>query len=189
VKRLGVLTALALLAAGCALTQGNYRLVEPGVRSMDETDRVYSRLAWSSAAEGKIETWTVDGFSLESLKFYEGIADSETMLPNRANDITAARFRASMTPLESVEFVVDSLYGSPFTPRSVRPAHFGRADGFRFEVSYWRGDGVKREALVTGATVKGRLHVIIYEGTALYHFERYRPDVERLLESIALIDS
>jgi hypothetical protein len=48
---------------------------------------------------------------------------------------------------------------------------------------------VKREALVTGATVKGWLHVIVYEGSALYHFERYRPDVERLLESIALIDS
>ena len=48
---------------------------------------------------------------------------------------------------------------------------------------------MKREPFVTGATVKGRLHVIVYEGTALYHFERYRPDVERLLESITLIDS
>ena len=66
---------------------------------------------------------------------------------------------------------------------------FGRAEGFRFEISYWRRDGVKRDAIVAGATIKRRLQIIVFEGTSLYHFERYRLEIEHMLECISLIDS
>ena len=91
---------------------------------------------------------------------------------------------AAMTMPEVSEFVAESLFSSRFPPRNVRPAPFGSADGFRFEVSYAGTAGVKREAIVAGAVLDKRLHVIAYEGTALYHFGKYRHEVEHILRSV-----
>ncbi|MBI2205321.1 MAG: hypothetical protein HYU41_15845 [Candidatus Rokubacteria bacterium] len=37
---------------------------------------------------------------------------------------------------------------------------------------------------VAGAVVNGRLHAIVYDSTALHHFGRYRPEAERVIESV-----
>jgi hypothetical protein len=96
-------------------------------------------------------------------------------------------FRVTMTPSEIVELVADtwSLFGaSKIRATGLRPAKFGTADGFRFELTFvWR-DGVDAEATVVGAVIKQQLQLIVYSGTRLHYFEKYRPTVERLLDSI-----
>jgi hypothetical protein len=184
----GVLVACALLAAGCG-GLGLYTLVEPRVRSMGGAYTVQPRLAWSTASlRDWPETWTIDGVALERLRFFTGLAEGQPLLglqPAGTAD-PRARFSTAMTRPELAELVAESLFGSRYPPRHVRPARFGGAPGFRFEVSYATSDGVRREALVAGAVIRARLHVIVYDGTALYHFEKYRDEVERILESITL---
>jgi hypothetical protein len=176
-----------LLATGCAVVE-TYRPVEPGVRSIGGVYTVEPGLAWSSSTTGKLEMWTIDGVALENLRFFTGIADGEPLPVSRAVviDDRRPRFRSWMTAAETSDFVAESLYGTQFTPKNVRPAPFGRASGFRFELSYTARDGVQRDALVAAAVVQQRLHLIAYEGTALYHFARYRGEVERIIGSVRL---
>jgi hypothetical protein len=188
------LCALAVVAAatasGCAHTGlGIYQLVEPGVRSMDGEYTIKSQRSWSKTDSGKIETWTIDGFALEQLRFFKGIADGESMLLGRMPMESQARYRAAMTPMEITELIMDSLFGSQFSAKAARPSPFGRAPGFRFEVSYWSADGTRRDALVAGAALKNRLQVIVYDGVSLYYFDKYRQEVESMLESIVLAGS
>ena len=45
---------------------------------------------------------------------------------------------------------------------------------------------MNRRALVAGAVLKHRLHVIVYDGLALYHFGQYREEAERVIDSVSL---
>ncbi len=182
--RLGALATCALLLGGCA-SPSRYRLVEPGARSTAGAYTVQPGLAWSSIGAGKVETWTIDGLSLESLRFFTGIAEGESILGGRAAEDRRARFSTSMTLPEVAEFVADSLFGR-FPPRNVRPARFGGAPGFRFEVSYTTRDGVHREALVAATVLQKQLYVIAYTGTSLHHFARYRDEAEHVIDSVRL---
>jgi len=86
-----------------------------------------------------------------------------------------------------MELVVDtwSLFGaSKIQATGLRPAKFGSVDGFRFDLALVWADGVEARATVAGAVVKKRLQVIVYSGTRLYYFEKHRPTVDRLLDSI-----
>ncbi len=184
--RLLMLAAWTVIAMGCAATGARYTLVEPRARAIADVYTVEPQLAWTSFSSGKIETWTINGFALEVLRFYQGIDEGEPMLKGGANEDKRPRFRSAMTPTEVTEFVVESVFGPRITPKNVRPAPFGSAQGFRFEVTYFTRDGVKRDALVAGAVLKNRLHVIVYDGTSLYHFGKYRAEAERVIESVRL---
>jgi hypothetical protein len=181
------LIVLALLAPGCASLRSSYRAVSPGVHTIGNAYTVDPRITWSRTyMYGLYEMWTVDGTGLETLRFYTGITDGQPILRGGANEAQRPRFRASMTAAEISDLVAASLFGSRYPPRDVRPAPFGGVDGFRFEVSYAVSGGVKREAIVTGAVVDKRLHVIAYEGTALYHFAKYREEAEHIVRSVRL---
>jgi len=179
---LGALAACALLLGGCAVAS-RYRLVEPGTRSMAGAYTVQPGLAWSSIGAGKTEAWTIDGLALEGLRFYIGVAEGESILGG--DSVRRGRFSATMTLPEVAELVADSLFGR-FPPRNVRPARFGGAPGFRFEVSYATRDGVHREALVAAAVLHKHLYVIAYTGTSLHHFTRYRDEAEHVIDSVRL---
>jgi len=179
---------VAIVALGVALTAcataNTYSLVEARQHPIDTFYSVEPNVAWTATSTGKVETWTIDGYSLESLRFFKGIADGEPMVTGGPNEEQRPRFRATMTLTETAEFVATSLFGSRITPRDVRPASFGGAPGFRFDVAYATREGVERKALVAGAVVGERLHVIVYDGTSLHHFGKYRPQAERVIESV-----
>jgi len=174
--------ALGITLAACA--PKTYSLVEPRPRPIDTFYSVEPGVAWTATSTGKIESWTIDGYALESLRFFKGIADGEPMVTGGANEEQRPRFRATMTLTESAELVATSLFGARVTPTDVRPAAFGGAPGFRFDVAYATRDGVERKALAAGAVVNDRLHVIVYDGTSLHHFGKYRAEAERVIESV-----
>jgi hypothetical protein len=183
--RVGILAALAVVTPGCA-TISVYSKIEPRAHTIGGAYTVEPRLAWSAVPGRRQDTWTIDGFRLESLRFFKGVAEGESLTGDGAPEARRPRFRTAMTPSELTEFVAESLYGSRYPPRRVRPAPFGGAPGFRFEVSYITRDGVEREGLVAGAVLQNQLHVIAYDGTALHHFARYREEVEAILATIRL---
>jgi hypothetical protein len=177
---------LTALASGCATATKGYTLIEPHVTPVDEAYVVEPGLRWSSVSNGKIETWTIDGVALERLVFFKGIGEGEPMIAATDKDDKRPQFRAALTLAEVAEFVVESLYGSRLTAQDLRPAPFGGSPGFRFELAYATRDGVNRRALVAGAVLKHRLHVIVYDGLALYHFGQYREEAERVIDSVSL---
>ena len=178
--------ALLLLVTGCAGMNRPYTLVEPRVRPIDDFYTVEPGIAWTSWSKDKIEAWTIDGYELQRLRFFKGVAEGEPIFPAGQDAERRPRFRAAMTPSEIAEYVVESIFGARILPRDVRPATFGGAPGFRFEVLYHTRDGVNRQGLVVGAVVKNKLHVIVYDGVQLHHFGKYRADAERVIDSVKL---
>jgi hypothetical protein len=122
--------------------------------------------------------------TLDALIFYEGVEDGQPLIMMPRRDARPPRFRTAMTPAELTEFVAASLFGTRFPPTDVRPAPFGSAPGFRFDVAYEANEGARYSAIVALAVLGGRLYVIAYTGTSLYHFDKYRDEAERILASI-----
>ena len=193
-RLIAFLLVLLAGAVGCAL----YTVVEPSRTRIGDSFSVEPQIRWTSIRQsGSSDLWTVDGPALESLRLVKDVADGQTLLgtaistPGPGGRTTPEdkqpRFRASMTPSEIMELVVDTwtLVGaSKIQATGLRPAKFGSADGFRFELAFVWPDGVEARAIVAGAVVKSRLQLIVYSGTRLHYFDKYRPAIDRLFESV-----
>ena len=180
--RFAVVVALMATLAACA----EYSLVEAKRQTMAGAYTVDPGIQWSKSKQDKVEMWTVDGPALESVRFYQGLtegdrlfkADEEKKLPTYAPTMTAS---------EVMEFVVDSLSrggSGNVTATALRPADFGAAPGFRFELSFTTADGLWFDGLAIGATIDGKLHLILYSGARQHYFPKYKDEVERMIGTI-----
>ena len=193
-RLIAVLLVVLAGAAGCPA----YTVVEPARTRVGEGYSVEPQIRWTSLRQaGRSELWTVDGPVLNWLRLVKDVADGETLLGRaittpgpgggRTPEDKQPRFRATMTPSEIMELVVDTwtlLGASKIQATGLRPAKFGSADGFRFELAFVWPDGVEARAMVAGAVVKSRLQLIVYSGARLHYFDKYRPAVDRLFESV-----
>lgn len=191
-----VVLAILLTIAGCA----PYALVEPVRTRIGDTYSVEPQVRWTSLRQGgRTELWTIDGPGLESIRFIKNVGDGETLFGRavvtagpgggRTPEDKQPRFRATMTPSEIMELVADTwsvLGASKVQTTDLRPAKFGAADGFLFNFAFVWPDGAEARAMAAGAVVKQRLQLVVYSGTQLHYFDKYRPTVDRLLESIRI---
>ncbi|MFQ5785981.1 MAG: hypothetical protein ACE5H8_14325 [Alphaproteobacteria bacterium] len=177
---------IVLWLAACA----QYSLVEPGKRKIGEAFTVEPAIAWSASAEGKLETWTVDGPALEAIHFVKALADGDPLLgPGRPEEKRPV-FRKDMSESEVMEFLIDSIAASGIArveASGLRPISFGAVPGFRFEFSYLSAEGLEMDGMAAGAIVDGKLYVIIYSGAHAYYYPKYMPEVERLIDSIEML--
>lgn len=176
--------ALALFVAGCA----TYSLIEPKRTAIGDLYTVEPQIRWSATRIGRAEIWTVDGPSLQAIRFIKGLRDGDTLFEGRTQ-AKPPQFKKDMTASDIMEFVIDSLSvqgGQKIATRNLRPVPFGNDPGFRFDVSLVSRQGLHEEALVAGAVVRERLHLIIYSGPRAHYFPKYKPEVERLIESIQM---
>ncbi len=180
-----VLVLLAALAvAGCA----RYTLLEPRPTTLADLYEVDPQIAWSATSHGKWEIWTVDGPNLEALQFLKGLADGEPLFAAQGGE-KRARFDKTMSPNEIVEFIVDSLAATgaqKVQATGLRPAKFGNADGFRFELSYQTQSGLSKKAIAAGAVVKEHLYLIVYSGLAQHYFPKHRDHAEAVIRSVRM---
>jgi hypothetical protein len=185
-RRLLPLAVLALAAGGCAAMAGPaaYKLVEPPRVSIDAAFTVEPQFAWSATTAGKIESWTIDGFALNAVRFYKGIYDGEPLLPGGIGTEKRPRFQTSMSVTEIAEMVSDTLFAGRVRARNLQPVTFAGAPGFRFESIYVTQAGVDRRALVMGGVLRNKLYVIVYDAVALYYYGRYEAHVVKLFESV-----
>lgn len=175
--------AFALALVGCAVGPPRPTLVERHSAVIGDALTV----EWTSLRVEGRETWTVDGFALDALHFFPGVADGNGLLPSPAKGPdTRPRFRRGMSEPEIAELVVDTLFPGRPQARNLRPFDFGRQPGFRFDVDYVTPGGLQRQALVAGAVVRERLQLIVYDAVALHYFAKHRDVVERILSSVQL---
>jgi hypothetical protein len=186
--------ALLAILVGAAACESAVGL---GRTHVGESFSVEPQIRWTSIPwSGKGKLWTVDGTNLQSLRVLTEIADGDTLL---RGDIVAAgpvgakapkdkqpRFQATMTPSEIMDLVVDTwalLGASQIETSGLHYFRFGNRDGFRFDLAFVWPDGVEARALVTGAVARQRLYLIVYEGTRLHYFGKYKPTVDVLVDS------
>lgn len=208
-KRNVLVLALALAVTSCAY----YTLVKPERRAVGNLYTVETQIAWSKATEGRIESWTVDGPLLESVRFLNGLKDGDSLLKTTTKETKLPRFRSHMTPSEVMEFFVASvksigggleaahlaagrvssaavqrasINAATVKATNLRPTSFGTLPGFRFDLSFLSKEGLEREGMVVGTIHEGQLYLIIYTGTREYYYSKYREEVERIVSSIEI---
>lgn len=193
---------LCLLLSACA----GYALVPPGAVEIDGKIKVRTERAWSWKAEqGGLIHWTRDGPALERLVFH-AVADGKSLYPaideeakqhfidklaRTERDVVSLAFKATMTEGELMDLLAASFERADL--RHVRtlkfsPASFAAHPGFRLEYeALGKEDEVRRRGLAAGAVIDGKLYVINYFGTALYHFDKTLPDVQAIIDSVEII--
>jgi len=175
--------ACAALVGACA----QYTLVGTERRSVGGAFSVAPQIEWSAFEEGPLDVWTVDGTSLQSVRFATGLEDGASLFRPRGADSPMPAFRSDMTAIEVMELVVESLKrvgAANVRAHELRPAAFGTLSGFRFDLTLASQEGLEYRGLATGAVGEGRLLLVLFLATREHYFERYRPPVERMLESI-----
>lgn len=180
--RLAVLCLVGVALAGCA----GYSLVKTGTHDIDGVYTVQTPIQWSRKTEGKLETWTVDGTTLEGLYFIKGLRKGETLYRVGPNE-KLPNFDPAMKPSEIMEFVIDSMASRGAVDvkgRGLRPWDFGGVPGFRFDLSFKTSDGLAFDGVAVGAVIDNELQAIVFAGAAVYYFPKYKDDIESLLRSI-----
>jgi hypothetical protein len=188
--------SLTLLLAGCSaysvvppsrqVVQGQLS-IETGARWNRVAQRTPESMFYSSS--GPVEVWTVDGESLDSVVFFAGIFDGAPLIVLPGDKPALAPFHASMTPSEVMDLVEAMLARVSNTTvtktHDLRPVQFAGADGFRFEISYSERDDIDRELAAVGAVRNKKLYLVIFQGTKLYHYGKYLPEFERIVQSMS----
>ena len=164
----------------------SYSLIAAGSHDLGPY-AVHTPIEWNRSP-GAMPSWTVDGLALQSLVFVSGVDDGDRLFPAIPDDQGRA-FQENMRSSDLAELIVESfalISGAvAIEIDDVRPADFGPWEGFRFGMQFASATGLEERAIVLGAVVDDRLHVILYRGARHHYFDKYLPQVEQLLASIA----
>lgn len=184
------LGASVLLLAAC----GSVLKVAQGEVVIKDRLGVKAEHAWNQFERGVDDgttTWTNEGVTVDSLKFYVGIKDGAVIapLPPQAKGVQPLTFRASMQAQQIVALYESmlTLDGSSFTLDKLEPTEFLGQKGFRFEYTLNRkADEVPMRGLAVGAVHKGELFLVHYTAPRLVFFQRYQGRVEAIVRSAQL---
>ncbi len=177
------LMVLILLAA-C----GRFSLVEPERRSIADFYSVESQIEWSRISDSGAELWTVNGPGLDAIRFFSALYDGDTMF-EADGDEKLPRYRSEMKPNDVMELVVDSVAregANEVEAAALQPVAFGDQDGFRFELTLLSPQGLEMQGIVVGHQDERALYLILYTGTTMYYFPKYKPTVEEIIASIEI---
>lgn len=190
---------LMLVLTACA----GYQLVEPKRVTVNDTLSVEPGMNWnrlySETLPRTLAVWTADGQLLNELVFFVGVGENEPLFPP-AGSPTATQpgaqpaatepmpvFRTAMSANEIAELfeasLVRSTKSSLASIKNLRPAEFGGVPGFRFDIDYVTRDDVERSGSVAGAVRNGKLFLIFFQGTRIYHYGRYKSEADRIVAS------
>ncbi len=184
---LGTLMMVALMA-GCAqvskVANGEIVLREKMVLTIDQPWNQFER----SPSGDNHPTWTIDGVTVDTLKFYVGLIDGDLIAPtpSEPKGQRALAFKSAMNQQEVLS-LFEGLYsraGSTFTLDRAAPHTFVGKSGFKAE---WNGvrktDNVRLKGVIWASVHNGRLYAISYTAPALAFFGKNQGAVERIVAS------
>ncbi len=184
---------LALLLAGCAAP---ITRVATGRTVLKNRLVVQAEAGWNQFPSGPDDAapvWTVDGVTVDALKFFVAIPDGGAIAPLPRGDKNAPPlvFRSSMQPQEIVTLYGALLTrgGSTFEVRRIEPADFMGGRGFRFEYAVVRkSDDVRLSGVAYGAVRGSELFLIDYSAPRLAFFPKHVAQAEAIARSARLLN-
>jgi len=192
--------AIALLAAallaGCATT---FTLVEPQRQTVGGVISVEPGMKWNrigmSNYKGKVEAWTLDGPTLNTLLFFTGVPDGEPLFVRASADQSKLEkppvFRSNMNPLEIQELLEATarryFQTTLAEERNLHAESVADGRGFRFETRMVGRDEVERAGVFVGTVRSGKLYGAWFQGAKLHYFQRYVAEFDRIVASARLV--
>ncbi len=204
--KLGALAALAMTLPACAGGVGgtgfgysNYTLVrarEVGVgnRSL----RVTPPREWNKQRPQffvdirEVEDWTQNGPLLDGISYVTGLKSGETLVrQTRRDDRQVPKYRSNMTAPE-ITAMLESLFrvrlGTvDFRTLGLAPRPFLGRPGFQFDYEHLDSDEVWRRGRAVGATVDGRLYLILIDAARAHYYDAALPDFEAIATSARVV--
>lgn len=181
--------AAALLATACVADRQT-TLVHPG-----QAIELDGRLGLSPGVATRFtgSVGTIEGIELDALLLWGGVADGSPLHPLVRGWSRAPRppFRSTMSDGELMELVETSLaafMSVPVTASDPRPATLGGQPGIRFRYAFTSGRHLDYDGVAVAATRSGRLYVIAYHGTRIYHFAKHLAAAEYIFDTVRLPD-
>lgn len=182
-----VLGAVMAMLSGCA----TYSLV-PASQPVDVGNgvSVTSEIAWAKQAWPNVSgtVWTADGVELDAVMFFTGVQAGKPLIkPDAVRSKELRVYKTDMIPDDVME-LLSSNFGhigfQQIKTSNLRPAPFGAAQGFRFDIDFLTGAGLKMKGETIAAQRDKTLDLILYIAPEEYYYERYAPTVEKLFGSI-----
>lgn len=186
------IVACLMLCAGVAGCAG-FNGVMAGQRSeVGDGVSVQSGTAWASAYGPAVSgyLWTIDGFSLNELRFVNGITAGKPLM--QIPGVTARElgtYSGDMLPNDIMDLVSSTLAKAgnlQVETAALRPAPFGSVMGFRFDLSYVTKDGLQMKGTALFAQRAKKLDLILFDAPAEYYYDHNLPMVEQVFASIRL---
>ena len=134
--------------------------------------------------------WTEDGMRLDSLMFFTGIAPGKALID--ASSVSRSEiklYQAGMVPDDVMELLSSNFSKLGFQqvkPSNLRPAPFGSAGGFRFDLTFSTVDGLNMQGMALAAQRDGKLDLILFIAPTEYYFGHYSPTVEKIFGSVQI---
>ena len=133
----------------------------------------------------EVEDWTLNGPLLDGISFVTGLKSQHTLVrQTRRDDRQVPKYRSNMTAPE-VAAMLESLFrvrgGTvDFKTLGLAPRAFLGRPGYQFDFEHLDSDEVWRRGRAVGATVDGRLYLILYDATRAHYFDAALPDFEAM---------
>jgi|GEM_PF-1042392 len=130
---------------------------------------------------------TVDGPLLNRLYLFGSLPDGDSLLYLPDRDLPVPTYQPTMTELELVEFVTDSLALADYTDLVTRDVRLESFDGeagvaFGFSASTAESLNVAGEALL--AKTDSGLNLILFIAPSEYYFDAFATDLDAVFASV-----
>lgn len=202
-KRSVLLLALAGMLGGCGPTlggggfgYGGYQLVRAAPRAVGDgwmvvtPPRPWNRIwpLWVLDDLRKVEDWTLNGSTLDSMSFVTGLKGGRYIIRQRKTVAQQVpKFRSDMTAPE-IASMLESFYrvraGTiDFRTTGLIPRTFMGYPGFQFDFDHLDSDEVWRRGRTVGAVIDGRLYLILLDGARMHYFNAALADFEAVANS------
>jgi len=151
---------------------------------------VMPQIAWAKAASPGVAAtlWTADGVALDSLMFFTGIEPGQPLVSVAGVDKKEVlKYRTGMVPDDVMELLasnIEKLGYRQIATANLRPAPFGQAEGFRFDLTCTTSEGLKVKGMAIAAQRSGKLDLVLFLAPDEYYYGRYSDKIDSLFASI-----
>src|SRR5258708_10003568 len=168
------------------------RAAGPGDR-----DPLGLQMLWTRAVglgdRDTVSVWTIDGFGLDELLFFSGVAAGAPLLriPGGApKDMVL--YNTAMLPDDVMDMIAGTLGKAgdqPLRTSALRPVPFRTVTGFPFDLAFPTEDGLQMKGMAFFAQRRKKLDVILFVAPSEYYYDQYAPTVEKIVSSVQVPDA
>ncbi|MEO7504421.1 MAG: hypothetical protein ABIT69_04470 [Sphingomicrobium sp.] len=183
---------------GAGINQGGYSLVRQRPISVGndtlvvtpphEWNRIWARLFVDI---GEVEDWTLNGPYLDGITYVTGLKNGTFIVRQDKREYRQVpKYRSNMTAPE-ITSMLESLFrvrggAADFKTLNLSPRPFLGTNGFQFDFEHLDGDEVWRKGRAVGATIDGRLYMILLDAARSHYYAAALPDYEAIVASARL---